>query len=62
MRLRLVECLRPQNTCPITGICVLPAPLLAATNAFLETLDRYTLTDIAIDPGRTFPLNYQPRP
>ena len=57
----VVECLRPENTCPITPICSLPAPLLEATNAFLETLDRYTLTDIAIGPGRSFPLNYQPK-
>ena len=58
----VVECMRPENTCPITPICALPAPLVAATNAFLETLDRYTLTDIAIGPKRMFPLNYQPKP
>ena len=55
----VVECLRPENTCPITPICALLAPLIAATNAFLDTLDRYTLTDIAIGPKRMFPLNYQ---
>ncbi len=57
----VVECLRPDNTCPITPMCALPAPLIAATNAFLETLDRYTLTDIAIGPKRMFPLSYQHR-
>ncbi len=57
----VVECLRPDNTCLITPICPLPAPLIAATNAFLETLDRYTLTDIAIGPKRMFPLSYRPR-
>ncbi|ASJ73815.1 Rrf2 family transcriptional regulator [Granulosicoccus antarcticus] len=57
----VVECLRPVNTCPITPICALPAPLIAATNAFLDTLDRYTLADMAIGPKRMFPLTYQPR-
>ena len=58
----VVECLRSGNTCPITPICALPAPLIAATNAFLETLDRYSLTDIAIGPKRMFPLNFQAKP
>ncbi|MGQ7847125.1 RrF2 family transcriptional regulator [Granulosicoccus sp. 3-233] len=55
----LVECQRPGNLCPITPVCTLPGPLLEATNAFLETLDRYSLADIAIGPQRMFPLEFR---
>jgi len=55
----MVECLRPDNACPITPICPLPAPLLEATNAFLETLDRYSLSDIAIGQQRMFPIEFR---
>ncbi|MFD2738686.1 RrF2 family transcriptional regulator [Sulfitobacter aestuarii] len=51
----LVECQRPDNACRITPICALPAPLIAATQAFLDTLGQYTLEDIAIDGQRMFP-------
>ena len=55
----MVECLRPDNACPITPICALPAPLLEATNAFLDTLDRYSLADIAIGRQRMFPIEFR---
>lgn len=54
----LVECLRPGNACPITPVCALPAPLLEATNAFMETLDRYSLADVAIGPKRMFSIEF----
>ncbi len=55
----LVECMRPGNLCPITPVCSLPAPLLEASNAFLDTLDRYTLADMAIGPKRMFPMEFR---
>lgn len=55
----MVECLRPDNACPITPVCALPAPLLEATNAYLDTLDRYTLADVAIGPQRMFPVEFR---
>lgn len=55
----MVECLRPDNARSITPICSLPGSLMEATNAFLETLDRYTLADIAIGPERMFPMEFR---
>ncbi len=44
----LVECFdRDRNTCPIVSACGLIAPLHAAIQAFLATLDQYTLADLA---------------
>lgn len=47
----LVECMRPNNACAITGPCRLKSPLRAAQQAFLATLDAYTLADILLEPG-----------
>ncbi|SCZ51195.1 transcriptional regulator, BadM/Rrf2 family [Epibacterium ulvae] len=46
----LVECMRPQNKCVITGTCRLKSPLIEAQSAFLAVLDRYTLADILLSP------------
>src|SRR5690625_6642484 len=42
----LTECFRPDNQCVITPICALPAMLDEALQAFLKTLDQYTLADL----------------
>ncbi|HLR86542.1 MAG TPA: Rrf2 family transcriptional regulator [Wenzhouxiangella sp.] len=42
----LTECFRPDNQCVITSICALPAMLDEALQAFLKTLDQYTLADL----------------
>ena len=34
-----------ENTCPIVPVCGLKAPLHAALQSFLSTLDQYTLAD-----------------
>jgi Rrf2 family nitric oxide-sensitive transcriptional repressor len=48
----LVECLNPAtNTCPLVSRCKLRPALLRATNAFLETLDEFTLADISENGG-----------
>lgn len=44
---RVVECLDgPHSDCPIDSVCVMRHLLNTATEAFLKTLDRYTLEDI----------------
>jgi Rrf2 family nitric oxide-sensitive transcriptional repressor len=55
----LVECFASGNECRITRRCRLPEVLNEALGAFVGTLDRYTLADIAlgkqaftISPGR----------
>lgn len=45
----LVECFGPGNHCLITGSCRLPNILNEALNSFVETLDRYSLTDIMLN-------------
>lgn len=48
--LRLVECFdRKTNTCRIAPVCSLKGMLRAALEAFLATLNRYTLADILGD-------------
>jgi len=47
----LVECMRPDNACVITPACALIGMLGEARKAFLEVLDRYTLSDI-LAPSR----------
>ncbi|RKH33930.1 Rrf2 family transcriptional regulator [Corallococcus praedator] len=43
----LVECFnREQNTCPIAPACGLKGVLAEARDAFLATLDKYTLEDL----------------
>jgi len=50
----LVECFdKKQNSCPITPVCSLKALLQDAMNAFLKTLDGYTLMDLMNDETKT---------
>jgi Rrf2 family transcriptional regulator, nitric oxide-sensitive transcriptional repressor len=44
----LVECFAPGSRCIITRRCQLPEILNEALNAFVSTLDRYTLDDIML--------------
>lgn len=47
----IVECMRSGNACTITRCCRLISPLTDARNAFLATLDKYSVADIAIAPA-----------
>lgn len=49
----LVECFATGNQCIITKRCHLPNVLNEALSAFVNTLDRYTLADLAL-PKRDF--------
>lgn len=50
---RMVECFdKESNTCPIISVCGLKAPLHEALQAFLESLDKYTLAEIAKSASR----------
>jgi len=40
------ECLTGESDCPIAPACILKGALSRATQAFLESLDRYTLADL----------------
>jgi len=44
----LVECFTPDNRCLISRFCRLPNVLNEALNAFVATLDRYTLADLLL--------------
>jgi len=46
----LVECFTPENNCLITPRCRLKGVLREALNAFVATLDRYTLADLILNP------------
>jgi Rrf2 family transcriptional regulator, nitric oxide-sensitive transcriptional repressor len=46
----LVECFATGNQCIITRCCALPDVLNEALNAFIQTLDRYTLEDLLLKP------------
>lgn len=46
----LVECLGPDNTCPIVAACALMGVLCAARDAFLAVLDRQCLSDLVREP------------
>jgi Rrf2 family transcriptional regulator, nitric oxide-sensitive transcriptional repressor len=46
----LVECFMPTNNCLITPRCRLKGALKEALNAFVETLDGYTLADLILSP------------
>ncbi|AKS41139.1 RrF2 family transcriptional regulator [Wenzhouxiangella marina] len=48
----LVECLRPDNQCIITGPCRLPGLLRRATEAFLDVLRTQSLADFLAEPER----------
>lgn len=49
--LAIVECFGDANRCVITPHCVLQSVLGDALDAFLRTLDRYTLADLLARPG-----------
>jgi Rrf2 family transcriptional regulator, nitric oxide-sensitive transcriptional repressor len=44
----IVECYRPDGDCPVTSYCRLPRILDSALLAFIESLNRSTLADIAL--------------
>lgn len=44
----LVACFATGNQCVITGSCRVPNVLNEALNAFIATLDRYTLADVML--------------
>lgn len=44
--LKLLECFGPNSPCPIDPACTLKKIFGRAQEAFLEELDRYTLTDL----------------
>lgn len=44
----LVECFAGGNRCILTPRCGLPRVINEALTAFIETLDRYTLADVAL--------------
>ena len=46
----LVECFGPDNQCVITARCRLRRALGEALDAFIATLDRYTLADLILNP------------
>ena len=46
----LVECFATGNQCVITRCCALPDVLNEALDAFIQTLDRYTLDDLMLMP------------
>lgn len=48
----IVECFHPAtNTCGIARGCALKGPLYAARDAFLTTLDQFTLADLGSRPA-----------
>ena len=47
----LVECMRSANACAISCKCRLVDPLREAMAAFIATLHRYSIADIAISPA-----------
>ncbi|WP_297791069.1 Rrf2 family transcriptional regulator [uncultured Marinobacter sp.] len=44
--MNIVECFSSGNVCRITPVCGLKSMFAEALNAFLETLDKYTLADV----------------
>ncbi len=46
VNLDIAECLRENNTCHITEVCTLKGIFTEAQNAFINTLDQYTLADL----------------
>lgn len=48
--LKLLECFAPGSTCPIEPRCRLKHILHQALQAFLATLDAYTLADLIAEP------------
>lgn len=60
----VVECFATGSQCVIRGRCKLSGMMGEAVDAFLATLDRYTLADIMIEPGAfgMVPPGTSPRP
>jgi Rrf2 family transcriptional regulator, nitric oxide-sensitive transcriptional repressor len=58
----LVECFATGNQCIITRCCALPDVLNEALNAFIRTLDRYTLEDLMLKPKDFAPISAKPSP
>jgi Rrf2 family nitric oxide-sensitive transcriptional repressor len=59
----LVECFDPAtNSCPLVERCRLRPALLRATNAFLESLDAFTLADISDNGDDILDVLHLPRP
>ncbi len=59
----IVECFDSEsNTCPIVPACGLIRPLVEARQAFLASLDRYTLADALGNSERLIPLWALKRP
>lgn len=61
----LVECFGPDNRCLVTPRCRLRGVLNEALSAFVTTLDRYTLADLALRPedfGIAPPIEAVPKP
>ena len=56
----LVECFATGNQCAITRCCRLPEVLNEALQAFVETLDRYTLADLLLSERDFFAAPPQP--
>ncbi|MGM0766554.1 MAG: RrF2 family transcriptional regulator [Pseudomonadota bacterium] len=48
----IVECFSSKNGCRITPVCGLKSIFAEALNAFLETLDKYTLADVIQEQHR----------
>jgi len=48
---RLVECFGSDNRCLISPRCRLRGVFRDALEAFIATLDRYTLADVMVNPG-----------
>lgn len=48
---QIVECMRPDNACAITQGCRLKMPMAEAMAAFLESIGKYTLADVQIQPS-----------
>ena len=58
--MNLLECFDPEtNTCPISPVCVLKHGIFQARKAFLDTLNRYSLADVLIQPEATLALLHQ---
>jgi Rrf2 family transcriptional regulator, nitric oxide-sensitive transcriptional repressor len=49
----LVECFTTGNQCVITGTCRLPRALNEGLQAFIDTLNRYTIADIALEKNNS---------
>lgn len=56
----LVECFSTGNQCIITKCCALPDVLNEALNAFIRTLDRYTLEDLTLKPRDFISISTKP--